>query len=88
MNTDLKRIADYYGKKSQTLKAIEEMAELTQGLLKNNVINIAEEIADVEIMLIQLKYLLKNEELVDVFKEMKIARQITRIEVEDDTCGI
>ena len=47
-----------YGNASQKVKAIEEMAELTQAISKSlldNKNNVEEEIADVEIMLTQLK---------------------------------
>lgn len=43
--------------------------------------NIAEEIADVEIMLEQIKYLLMNEAVVDDFKEYKITRQLRRARI-------
>jgi hypothetical protein len=42
-----------FGAKNQELKTIEEMAELIQAILKDT--NIAEEIADVQIMLDQMK---------------------------------
>lgn len=49
----------HYGKQNQIDKAIEEMGELIQALIKNrqnvdNVENVIEEIADVEIMMQQL----------------------------------
>lgn len=43
----------HFGIQNQRLKAIEEMSELTQALCKDT--NIAEEIADVQILLDQLK---------------------------------
>lgn len=46
---------DKFGSKHQKLKLIEEMAELTQALLKGT--NVAEEIADVQIVLDQIKLL-------------------------------
>jgi len=74
----IKQLANHYGRQAQTLKCIEEMAELTQALLKNT--NIAEEIADVEIMLEQIKYLyfIDNEE-VGKIKDYKINRTLERI---------
>lgn len=80
IDSRVQKIADHYGKNNQILKSIEEMAELQQALLKGEPKHIAEEIADVEIMLEQLKYLMKNEELVIIFRDMKIGRQITRME--------
>ena len=49
-----------YGKRHQMEKAVEEMAELTKEIMKNldgaaNMAHLCEEIADVEIMLEQLK---------------------------------
>ena len=52
-----KAIADHYGKKHQTIKAIEELAELIQALAKGDIENIKEEIADVRVMLEQIEYL-------------------------------
>jgi NTP pyrophosphatase (non-canonical NTP hydrolase) len=44
---------NHFGIDAQKIKAIEEMAELTQAICKDT--NIAEEIADVQILLEQLK---------------------------------
>jgi NTP pyrophosphatase (non-canonical NTP hydrolase) len=44
---------NHFGIDAQKIKAIEEMAELTQAICKDT--NIAEEIADVSILLEQLK---------------------------------
>lgn len=82
MDTRLQMIADHYGRNSQILKLIEEMAELTQALLKGDEKHIAEEMADVSIMLEQVEYLCWNTNLVSVIREMKIERQIRRIEEE------
>lgn len=46
---------DKFGNQHQKLKLIEEMAELTQAIIKDS--NIAEEIADVQIVLDQIKLL-------------------------------
>lgn len=82
MDVRLERIADHYGRNSQILKLIEEMAELTQALLKGDEKHIAEEMADVSIMLEQVEYLCWNTNLVSAIREMKIERQIHRIEEE------
>lgn len=66
-----------YGSFAQTDVAIEEMAELTQALIHNRrgrPANIAEEIADVEIMLEQLKIIHRCEEEVRRIKDAKIRR--------------
>lgn len=57
--------------------AMEPTAELAAS---ENYLHIAEEIADVEICLSQLKYLLDCGMLVDHFKQEKIDRQIKRME--------
>lgn len=94
MNKDdklaLMEIANHYGLRTQSLKLIEEMAELTQSLSKLLINpydesideNVDEEIADVNIMLKQLMYLCGSRQ--DVYKIMhqKIARQIERIRNE------
>ena len=82
MDVRLERIADHYGRNLQILKCIEEMAELTQALLKGDEKHIAEEMADVGIMLEQMEYLLGNADVIGIMREMKIERQIHRIEEE------
>ena len=82
MDTRIQKIADHYGKNHQTLKAIEEMAELTQALLKGDSVHIAEEMADVDITMEQLRYFHSNEAEIKVIREQKIARQLARMEVE------
>lgn len=91
--------ADYYGYDVQSNQLIEECAELIQAInkhkrvmhnrqsvnmtLKEAINNVSEEIADVEIMLAQIKYLLGiNEQYIDIIKEMKIKRTAQRIEKE------
>ncbi len=59
--------------------AMEEMSELIQALSKSirgkeNVDNIAEEIADVEIMLMQLKFIFKCGTAVNNWKTAKVGR--------------
>ena len=90
-------IADCYGYEAQSNQLIEECAELIQAInkhkrvmhnrqsvnmtLKETINNVSEEIADVEIMLAQIKYLLGiNEQYIDTIKEMKINRTSQRIE--------
>ena len=57
----LKKALDVWGEKAQMLMVVEEMSELIKEILKNvnrsknNIDEIAEETADVEIMLEQLK---------------------------------
>ncbi len=75
---------EHFGKENQISKAIEEMAELTCELARyqNNKgmnINIIEEIADVCIMVEQLKQIFGND-LVDCHIKMKLKRLKSRIE--------
>ena len=74
------------GYKMQTMVAIEEMAELTKELVKfmrgeHNTYAIAEEIADVEIMLRQMKiiYDIKDED-VEKLMVIKLKRLKERME--------
>lgn len=86
----LKDIADHYGLRVQSLKLIEEMAELTQSLSKLLIDpydegideNVEEEVADVNIMLKQLIYLCSIEGEVNEIMHQKIARQLERIKDE------
>lgn len=75
----LKQAIAKHGKDAQIKMAIEEMSELTQALCKDfrgksNADNIAEEIADVEIMLKQLQIIFNNRNDVNRFYELKIKR--------------
>lgn len=80
MDKRIKEILNFYGEKAQKGQIIQELAELIVGLTKNDLENIHEEIADVEIMLEQLK-LFKNIDIkkIEEYKEFKIDRQMERI---------
>ena len=80
-----------FGGTAQRLKAIEEMAELTKELLKYDFEdnaekrkeienNIAEEMADVEIMLEQLEIIFKNRLKIDEWKDYKLERTDKKIQ--------
>lgn len=74
-----------FGKELQVTMAIEEMSELTKELCKNgrgqeNTTHIAEEIADVQIMLQQLVILFDCKETVDKYRQYKLERLAGRIE--------
>ena len=74
-----------FGRDSQVMVAIEEMSELTKELCKNcrgreNTTHIAEEIADVEIMLQQLVMLFDCAGQVETFRRYKLERLAGRIE--------
>lgn len=73
-----------FGERAQVTMAIEEMSELTKELCKRcrgreNVEAIAEEIADVEIMLQQLVILFDCKETVDKYRQYKLERLAGRI---------
>lgn len=70
---------DLNGASTEVDVAIEEMSELTKELCKHrrgqrNILHIAEEIADVEIMLEQLKMIFKCSDLVAEQEGIKIQR--------------
>lgn len=84
INEDLKYIANHYGLEHQLGKCKEELGELIKAVDSLDEKAIVEEIADVEIMLSQIKYLrdIPNEQI-DVIKKYKIQRQLQRIENGD-----
>ncbi len=94
MKEAIKSIADRLGYESQSRQLVEEMAELTQAinhlwrydndLKRRNAVY--EELADVEIMVEQIKHLLDCHEEVEAFKSYKVRRQLDRIEGEKDGC--
>lgn len=71
-----------YGKSNQIIKAIEELAELQKELCKylcispnvSSMERIAEEIADVEIMLAQIKKIIPVRKLIENYKIEKVKR--------------
>ena len=69
-----KKAIDTYGAAHQQLKAVEELSELIQAVmraLEGDKHNVEEEIADVEIMLTQLK-IMYNMAKVDEWRKLKI----------------
>lgn len=91
MNDKLKKIIKHYGVLPQLKYFQSEVYELTEAILWNELTpyshedteHIAEEIADVMVMLkqFQLYYCIKDEEIKDIMK-FKIDRQIERINNE------
>lgn len=83
----IKRIADYYGYESQMDMLTEECGEFVQARnkLRRNVpgayYNCLEEIADIAIMVEQMK-LICGSNVIDIIIDEKLARQIQRIEKE------
>lgn len=82
-----KSAIEKYGANHQETKAIEEMSELIKEICKNkdgedNVEQIAEEIADVQIMLEQMKILFDCETAVCFWQDEKLQRLQKRLENE------
>lgn len=85
----LQKALDIYGSDAQTLMVFEEMSELQKELCKHargkdNVDQIAEEIADVQIMLEQMIILHDCEDAVKAFRKSKIERLKRRMEGGND----
>ena len=79
----IRKIADHYGPAHQGNKLMEEIGELITASTKSDIDHFVEEMADVAIMIEQMAYLLKKENLFAAIKEKKIGRQIKRIEEEE-----
>ena len=81
-------IARHYGETNQLNQLQEELAELIMAVNKykrdkENIDNLIEEIADVEIMIQQIKYLLRlNPEYLEMITINKLLRQKRRIKEE------
>lgn len=85
MDNRIKQIADFYGLEHQCVKCLEEMAELSVELAKylqgDNMVSpvkLREELADVTIMVEQLRYL-TGSSFVEQEIERKLERQMQRI---------
>lgn len=84
----LEKAIRHYGRQHQQIKAVEELSELQVALLKCldgrcNINNIEEEIADVEIMLIQLKKMFAiDPNKLETIKAGKILRLKSRMDGE------
>ena len=88
-----KRALKVWGKDAQMLQVIEEMSELTKEILKNinrkkdNIAEIIEETADVEIMLQQLKYCYDIAEDVEEYKKEKLQKIEKRLDEWEEKHG-
>lgn len=97
MKKEITEIADYFGYEQQKNMLIEEQAELIQALnkfdrkgTKEAFNNIIEEMADVELMIDQVKYLLDiSQDAIDEIKEAKIKRtmEIVKEAIKASTYG-
>lgn len=88
-NDTLRGALDTYGADAQTLMLFEEMAELQKELCKHargrdNREAIAEEIADVQIMLAQMTMLHDCAVLVDEYIKIKLDRLRKRLEANNE----
>ena len=87
---------DFYGSSMQELKAMEELGELIRAIARARTCddeerdtafeNLAEEMADVEIMLEQLEIIHDNRDEVAVWREIKLGRLSARMREELETC--
>ena len=90
-NDDLySRAVNTFGETSRLILAIEEMSELTKELSKyirgrQNVGGICEEMADVEIMLEQLKIVFRNRAAVDYHRSQKLQRLSDKLNGNHDS---
>lgn len=90
-NDDLySRAVNTYGETSRLILAIEEMSELIKELSKyirgrQNIGGICEEMADVEIMLEQLKIVFRNRAAVDYHRSQKLQRLSDRLNGNHDS---
>ena len=82
INKDLEYIAYHYWKFHQLEKCKEELNELIEAIESKDEESIIEEIADVEIMTEQIKQLMCAVKVVELYKDYKIQRQLTRIAKE------
>lgn len=77
---DVEEILNYYGEEVQALKTVEELAELQRAIVRQDLGNMEEEIADVFIMLIQLtKFTGISTDRIASLIDYKIDRQLKRI---------
>lgn len=85
---DILTILEYYGYSNQKLKLIEEMAELTQAIIKDSLAptfesyhNMVDELADVLIVISQIELHNKSDYLSETIRN-KISRTINNIKIE------
>ena len=80
MDSIYKQAIDKFGSGKQFIKAVEELAELQQAIIKKFLNpdvendNLFEEIADVEIMLSQIKIMYDCHDIIETVKEKKLKR--------------
>jgi NTP pyrophosphatase (non-canonical NTP hydrolase) len=80
----LRATIEHYGGSGQQLKAIEELSELIRALARaNDPENIAEEMADVRIMLDQLEIIFGNHDEVKRWEFRKLQRLNRRLKAAE-----
>ena len=80
----LRAAIERYGRGTQRDKAIEELSELIRALARcDDSENVAEEMADVRIMLDQLEIILGNGQKVARYEVMKLRRLDQRVHAAD-----
>lgn len=81
----VRRAVETFGDEKQSIVALEELSELQKEICKRlrgmeNQEHLTEEMADVEIMLWQLKYMLQNENEVEEWIDRKVIRLEKRLD--------
>lgn len=81
----LEAAVDTWGAEAQAKMLLEEMAELQKEICKawrgrDNTAEIAEEVADVEIMLEQIKLIFEIRDTVDIYRTAKLERLRLRLQ--------
>ena len=75
-----RKVWEHYGEEAQTKKLVEELAELITAIAKNDIRAVREEMADVEVMIMQFKQGLNIDTL--PIMNYKLNRTMARIENE------
>ena len=76
----IRYIADAYGLVDQAWKLVEELSELLVAVMHDDRENIAEEMADVRIMIDQVAYLMDIRPVVEGYVKSKIDRTLYEME--------
>lgn len=85
--TACKYIINHYGREKQKQQLVQELAELIVAITKNDIENIIEEMADVQVMLDQ--FTISDPPLfnqIELMQIKKVKRQIGRIQKEKGKC--
>ena len=77
-----RKVWEHYGEEAQTKKLVEELAELITAIARDDIRAIREEMADVEVMIMQFKQGLNIDTLPNM--NYKLNRTMARIENENN----